>query len=363
MKKAVLILLTFFLSQCYLAEPVVPDQRVWKYGYPDDFNLSSFRLLEMNAIIKAGDNNRYRNINSLLIIKDDHIVFENHYNQEKRREKTFLGYGTSSLAVAAIGILLEEGLIESLSDSIYQYLPEYASSFPENSIKRNITFIHLLTHRSGFSWNDGILSRTSPDNDVNRMKSQNDWTAFVINKPMEALPGTRFNFNSASALIIGRVVESVTGKNYDDFVNERIFKPLEIKDYLWQRDFTNRINAADGLYISMFDFAKIGKLFLEQGNWFESSLLSEDWTTQSTSTQVELSTFDVYGYYWRKFGDNFTYSNKIEENDVFFYFGESGNHLYIIPHKNMIVAIGANNLYSGFYNPSLFTYFDVINAL
>jgi len=363
MKNTLLIFLILFFSQCYLSEPVDPDQKVWQYGYPDDFDLSSFKLLEINTSIKAGNNNRYRNVNSLLIIKDNHIVFENYYNQVKRREKTFLGYGTSSLAVAAIGILLDEGKIQSLSDSIYHYLPNYTDYFPENSIKRNITFLHLLTHKSGLSWNDGILSRTNPDNDINRMKSQNDWTAFVLNKSMEAIPGTRFNFNSATALIIARVVEFVSGKDYNEFIYERVFEPLAINDYLWQRDNLNQVNSADGLYISMVDFAKIGKLLLEKGNWFDKSILAEDWAIQATSKQVELSTFDVYGYYWRRFSDNFTYSNKISENDAFFYFGESGNHLYIVPHKKMIVAIGANNLYSGFYNPSLFTYFDVINSL
>jgi CubicO group peptidase (beta-lactamase class C family) len=127
-----------------------------------------------------------------------------------------IGSVTKQFTAAAILKLVEAGKI-SLSDEIGRFLPE----FPTHGKK--ITIEQLLTHTSG------IKSVTGMPTWPSRMRE--DWTpaqiiAFFQNEPFDFEPGTKWKYNNSGYLLLGAIIEKVSGKKYEDFVAETIFRPL-----------------------------------------------------------------------------------------------------------------------------------------
>jgi CubicO group peptidase (beta-lactamase class C family) len=148
----------------------------------------------------------------------------------------------------------------------------------------------------------------------------------------------------------------------EEYINLRIFQPLNIKNWEWTKDPQGISDAASGLTISQFDFTKIGYLFLKNGVWKNKLLVSEQWVETSTKVQSLVNNQFHFGYVWWRFDDQLI-SNELTTNDVYFFPGALGNHLYIIPHKNLIVSIGAKNSGHPLYNPSLFLFFEILNGI
>ena len=124
-----------------------------------------------------------------------------------------LGSITKQFTAIAILILEEQGKIDT-KQYISKYIPDYPSG-------NKITLHHLLTHTSGIK-------------DFTKMKSlreiaQQDLTAkemvdFFKNEPVDFEPGDKFEYNNSGYVILGYIIELVSGKTYEDFIRENIFE-------------------------------------------------------------------------------------------------------------------------------------------
>ncbi len=158
---------------------------------------------------------------------------------EMRTDTIFRIYSMSKpITTVAAMILSEEGRFQ-LDDPVAKYLPEFkglrvhaGKDDATVEAKRDMTVRDLMRHTSGLSYGFGI----SPVDKLYRESKTldpNDTLADLVTKlgklPLAYQPGTRFNY-SVSTDVLGRVVEVVSGKPLDEFFQERIFKPLDMKD-------------------------------------------------------------------------------------------------------------------------------------
>ena len=341
---------------------VEPDP--WKYGSPADVGFNEIRLLQLDSLIKAG---QYENINSLMIIKNENVIYEAYYDLEDNptnwREKVDIGRSSLIFAALAIQIALEEQLIDSLQTPIYHLLPEYELIFSQTPEKQNITLENLLEHKSGLSWNEGLVSYLSPVNDINILKAEDDWTAYVLDKELEATPGIRYAYNSGGGMIISKIITNLTSQTMEDYLEEKIFRQLDLNVKSWEQDPNGITNGVNGLEISLFEFAKIGSVYLNEGKWNNQFIIDPIIAGEAIDKKVIYGNVTDLGYFWWRFSDNWTPANILSTNDTFFFPNENGDILYVIPHENLIIAIGAENLFYGFYNPSLILYFELLRSL
>lgn len=131
-----------------------------------------------------------------------------------------VGSITKQFTATGIMMLAEEGKL-SIEDEITKFLPD----FPTHGHK--ITVHHLLTHTSGIRSYTGMpdwypLMRKD-------MKVQELIDIFK-NQPMDFTPGERFLYNNSGYFLLGAVIEKVSGKTYEEFIDEKIFKPLGMKN-------------------------------------------------------------------------------------------------------------------------------------
>lgn len=128
-----------------------------------------------------------------------------------------LGSITKQFTGAAIALLEERGEI-SLDDPITKFLPDYPTHGHE------ITVAHLLAHTSGIRSYTGIPGWMEK-------KIKEDLTTEELvdgfkNEPMDFAPGDRWSYNNSGYVLLGAIIEKVSGKSYEDFVEQEIFAPL-----------------------------------------------------------------------------------------------------------------------------------------
>jgi CubicO group peptidase (beta-lactamase class C family) len=123
-----------------------------------------------------------------------------------------IGSMTKMFTAVSIMQLVEQGRL-SLDAAITRYLPTYPPDVGDR-----ITLHHLLTHTSGMGsfWNDAFRARKAT------LLTVSDYLQLFVDEPLAFEPGARFGYSNAGYVVLGAIVEQVTGMSYDAYVAEQI---------------------------------------------------------------------------------------------------------------------------------------------
>lgn len=170
----------------------------------------------------------------VLIAQDQKIIYNNAFgwsNHEKRcknmlNAEFLLASITKTYTATAILLLVQKGIL-NLNKPISEYLkpdhPVWKGSMPESM--QHITIGHLLTHSSGLS-NYEKLSGYAQWN--KELHTPEQVIQFFIREPLSFLPGSAYDYQGSNFLLLGFIIESVTGKSYESFMEETLFKPFKL---------------------------------------------------------------------------------------------------------------------------------------
>jgi len=129
---------------------------------------------------------------------------------------------TKQFTAAAILLLEERGRLK-IDEPVKTYLPEAPPAWDQ------ITLFHLLTHTAGFAGLQSPQAGRQP-----AVESADGTVAgFVkdlMQRPLESKPGERFNYTNSGYLVLGHLIQTLTGQSYETFIRENIFTPLGMKD-------------------------------------------------------------------------------------------------------------------------------------
>ena len=166
---------------------------------------------------------------AVLLAKGDQVLFRDAVGAASRETgapntpdtKFNLGSINKAFTRLAIEQLAAEGKL-ALTDTVDKYVPE----FPAESARR-ITIAQLLEHRGGTG---DFFGPKYAAYDHGRLRNLRDWLPLFADAPLEFEPGARQRYSNAGYLLLGLVIEKVSGRSYDDYVRERIFKPAGMND-------------------------------------------------------------------------------------------------------------------------------------
>lgn len=169
---------------------------------------------------------------------------------EYRPDQLFRIYSlTKPITAVALLMLLEEGKL-LLTDPVAMYLPEFENPqvlLPGGSLvpaERPITIRHLLTHTAGLTYGgeETGVSKRYTQADLWNAESLAEFSTKVAALPLVAQPGALWHY-SVSLDVLGRVIEVVAGQPFDEFLEARIFKPLNMDDtgFLIKQDELERL--------------------------------------------------------------------------------------------------------------------------
>ncbi|WP_378184786.1 serine hydrolase [Aquimarina sp. W85] len=134
----------------------------------------------------------------------------------------YASIGKTFTSVAIFQLIQEERL--SLTDNIGKYLAEY----PNKTIRDSVTITHLLTHTSGVP--NYFAKKKFLESSKTRFRTMEDLSPLYENEPMESKPGEIFSYRNTNYLLLGRIIEKITGLSYDEYVAKRIFFPLSMRN-------------------------------------------------------------------------------------------------------------------------------------
>jgi CubicO group peptidase (beta-lactamase class C family) len=161
---------------------------------------------------------------TVLVAKDGKPVFTKAYgmaNKEKAtpnnlETKFDLGSMNKMFTAIAIAQLAERGKL-SFTDTIGKYLPDY----PNKSIADKVTIHHLLTHTSGMGsyFNQKFFAN------INSLRTVPDYLPLFADEPLAFEPGAKWQYSNSGFVVLGLIIEKISGQSYYDYVREHIFKP------------------------------------------------------------------------------------------------------------------------------------------
>lgn len=233
---------------------------------------------------------------ALAVIKDGKMIiargygFANVEHQVPVKPETIFQSGSTGkqFTATAVMMLVEEGKL-SLDDKIPKYFPDGPEAW------RNITVRHMLTHTSG-------MTDYPEDFDLRRDYTEDELYQRIKTIPLAFQPGEKWSYSNLAYVMLGILIHKISGKFYGDFLQERIFKPLDmstariineadivpnraagyrmvsgqIKNQNWVSPTLN--TTADGaLYLTIYDMAKWdAALYTEK--LLKKSSLEQMWT-------------------------------------------------------------------------------------
>lgn len=139
------------------------------------------------------------------------------FNASATPETVFeIGSVSKQITAAAVMLLVEDGKI-NLDEKISKYLP----NTPE--VWKEVTVRHLLTHTSG------VKSYTSLGGfELSKRYKVGDFIKELSPQPLDFAPGSAYRYSNSGYSLLGYIIESASGKNYWEFLRQRIFTPLKM---------------------------------------------------------------------------------------------------------------------------------------
>ena len=303
------IFIIFFFENCAQQEKkqAAENDEAFSIASMSEAGLDSTII---NKIDTAITNGTYPNIHSLLIVRDDKLVYEKYWAGKDQRWGDDLGLIkhnqeslhdirsiSKSVVSACVGIAIDQGKIKNVDQRVFEFFPDYAKL--DTGIRSALTIKHLLTMSSGIVWNEDI-PYDNPENSEIRMTRSPNQVEYVLSQPLEFPPGQVWKYNGGTTQLLAAIIEKTTGKKVDEFAKEFLFQPLGITRFEWVKyPGTDLPAAASGVRLRSRDLLKFGLLYNNGGKWGDKPLISQQWVEESFQSHVQRTGSGSYGYqFW-----------------------------------------------------------------
>lgn len=182
---------------------------------------------------------------------------------------------TKSFTAAAVGFAEAEGLLD-LEDPVVDFFRGRLREAPGENLSR-MRVRDLLTMRTGHA--RGLSGATT------RLR-KTGWVDEFLEEPVVDRPGRGFRYSSTTSHVLSAIVQEVAGEPVDEYLRPRLFEPLRITDYTWERDPAGVSSGGNGLSLRPHDLLSFGVLHLQDGVWDGRRVLPAGWVRKASGLHV-----------------------------------------------------------------------------
>jgi CubicO group peptidase (beta-lactamase class C family) len=263
------------------------------------------------------------------VIKDDSLLFEEYFSGWRDDSVSNSFSVAKSYISVLVGVAMKEGMITDLHTPVGHYLPEFDKY---DACHKDITLWNLLTMSTGLDWSE---SGADPFSDNAKGYYGSDVRNLAMDQPCREAPGKEFDYISGSTQIMADVLQKIYGKPLDQLVEEKIWKPLGAEHTAyWGKDFGGGdYKAFCCLYATARDFARIGQLWLDSGEWKGTRIVPEDYWKESI-TPAALTDGGAansrYGYYW--------WLATVDGMPMYYCRGFHGEYVVMLPQERLVMV-------------------------
>jgi CubicO group peptidase (beta-lactamase class C family) len=188
---------------------------------------------------------------SFMLVRHGNVVSEGWWKPFEAPFKHTLYSLSKSFTSSAIGFLVQEGKI-TVEDQVIKFFPDDIPASPSDNLKA-MKIKHLLTMNTGH------------EKEANLRGSTDAWVKTFLAEDVKFEPSSHFLYNTPATYMLGAIVHKVTGQTLEDYLKPRLFTPLSISGYDWEKSPQGLNTAGFGLRVKTEDIAKFGQFYLQKG--------------------------------------------------------------------------------------------------
>ncbi len=294
----------------------------------------------------------------LLVVRHGYLVYEKYFGRASRNANPDMASTGKAFTSIACGVMLNEfhdKIPQGLDTKVFteKYLPE---AFPlDDPRKAEITLGQLLCMSAGY-WGEGqtpsgmVMGKVSP---LKPVKGQDihDIDGSSLRVPLWTDPGAGYSYSSPSPHIASLVLRHVTGMELQDYINERLAKPMGWGPWgycLHRGDFLMpHANGAGSTALHATDVMRFGYCLLHQGKWKDKQLVPADYIALCQ----KMLPYNPHAPFSLQFEQNSDGHVLGVPKDAFFKSGAGGFCLFVVPSLDLVIyKLGGKD---GQYDPAL----------
>jgi CubicO group peptidase (beta-lactamase class C family) len=298
----------------------------WLTSMPEEQGMDSSALAKLVAY---GASNSF---DSLLVVRHGRIVTEAYYAPYMGDIPHEIFSSTKAVTGTLLGMVYKDGLLDRLDHPMLDFFADRQIANVDDR-KKAITVQNLLDMTSGLDWDQGFQG--GKQQSMWDLYRSSNWTQFILDRPMAHPPGEVYNYSNGNPDLISAIITKLTGKLAEDYARQKLFDPLGIVDWHWDRDPQGLTIGEGMLYLLPRDMAKIGYLYLHHGEWEGKRLLTPGWADVLNHSIVNTHA---------SYDPNQSYSNffwVFPDKRVYMASGKNGQLIVVFPDLDVVAVTTA----------------------
>lgn len=198
---------------------------------------------------------------SLIVIRNNKLLYENYWKDHDASSLMNSFSMAKGILSILVGCAIDDGYLESENQLVSSVFPQYKN----NRYGKHLTFANLMTMQTGLDWKEEYHH---PFSENSKQYFVEDLAQQTFEVEFKEMPGCNYEYQSVAAQLLGLALRKVIRKDLTTYLSEKIWKPLGMElPAKWSIDEKGVEKAFCCIHASPRDFAKIGQLIMQNGNW------------------------------------------------------------------------------------------------
>ena len=264
-----------------------------------------------------------------VIIKDHQILSEYYFNGYAQNDITNSFSMAKTFTTMMLGKAIEQGYIKSLDQKITDFIPE----FKDDRFGSQCTIGDLSAMTSGYDWDEDYYF---PLNPTAKAYYGDDIVKQMLDRKFVSQPGKHFKYQSSDTQLLGIVIErAIENKSLSQYFQEEFWQPMGREtDAQWSKDNPKGMEKTYCCFnATTRDFAKLGQLLLNDGNWYGKQILDSTFVQKMVlpnKKAFEPNEPKIYGYsVWMDYD---------YKTPFYAMLGHLGQRVIVIPSEKIVIA-------------------------
>jgi CubicO group peptidase (beta-lactamase class C family) len=326
------------LSEVNVNPLKLPDTVYWPLGTKMmDTTISNLDMEKLQQVLTQSFDNTHpeipANTRSVLVIYDGQLIMEQ-YAEGFDKNSAQLGWSMAkSVTNGLFGIMQHKGMIDIMEPAP---VSQWAD---ENDPRHQITTDALLRMSSGLHWEE-VYSNVSTA--TNMLYKYAEMGNFAASQEKEFEMNEKWYYSSGTSNILAKILRDKVGEtDYNHFAQKELFSKIGVTSAVFELDASGTQVGSSYLWANTRDWARLGQLYLNNGNWYGEQIFPENWVSYTTNPVKGTPQGEYGAQWWLNAGEKGNETNRIYPDvpaDMYMMDGYEGQRVYVVPSKKLVVV-------------------------